>query len=55
VAQRHTVEEPQRAHHLVQRRPRNPGRDQMHLEGADLLKAEPVRRTACVPSGGVNS
>ena len=46
MAERHAVEEPQRAHRLVQRRPRNPGRDEMHLEGADVLQAKPVRRSA---------
>ena len=46
MAQRHAVEEPQRAHRLVQRRPRNPVRHQMHLEGANILQAEPVRRAA---------
>ena len=45
MAERHAVEEPQRAHRLVQRRPRNPGRDQMDLEGAHVLQAEPIRRS----------
>lgn len=44
VAQRHAVEEPQCAYRLVQRRPRNPLRNQMHLEGVDILQAKPIRR-----------
>ena len=34
LAERDAVEEPQRADDLVQRRPRDVGRDEMHLEGA---------------------
>jgi hypothetical protein len=34
LAERDAVEEPQRADDLVQRRPRDAGRDEMHLEGA---------------------
>lgn len=46
MAERHAVEEPQRAHRLVQRRPRETGRDQMHLKGADIFKAKAVRGSA---------
>ncbi|GAC1340118.1 MAG: hypothetical protein NVSMB26_28110 [Beijerinckiaceae bacterium] len=42
--QRHAVEEPQRADRLVQRRPRDALCHQLDLEGADVLKAETVRR-----------
>lgn len=44
-AQRHAVEEPE-THRLVHRRPRDPGRDQMHLEGANVLQTEPIRGSA---------
>jgi hypothetical protein len=37
MAERHTVEKPQRTHDLVQRRPGYPGRDQVDLEGADIF------------------
>ena len=46
AVQRHAEEEPQRANDLVQSRPGHPLRDQMHLERADILKPEPVRRAA---------
>ena len=46
VAERHAVEETQRAHDLIERRPGNPFRDQMHLVGADVFQPEPIRRMA---------
>jgi len=46
----HTVKEAQRAHDLVQRRPRDPGRHQMNLEGMDLVQAEAIRRPAEMPA-----
>jgi hypothetical protein len=46
VTQRDAVEEPQRAHRLVQCRPRNPVCHQMHLKGTNLLRAKPVGRPA---------
>lgn len=46
MAERHSVEEPQRTHRLVQRRPRDPRRDEMHLEGADVFQAKPLRGSA---------
>jgi hypothetical protein len=45
MTKRHTVEEPQRADDLVQRRPGHPGRNQMNLEGTDILQVKAVRRT----------
>ncbi len=47
---RDAVKEPQRADRLVQRRPRNAGRHQMDLKGADVLQAKPVRRATKVPA-----
>lgn len=44
------VEEPQGTDRLVQRRPRNAGRHQMNLKGADVLQTKPVRRPAEVPA-----
>lgn len=44
MAERRAVEEPNCAHHPVHRRAQNAGRDQIHLESADLLNAKPVRR-----------
>lgn len=46
MTQRHAVEVPQRTHRLVQRPPRDSGRNHMHLEGVDILQTEPVRRVA---------
>ena len=46
----HTVEKPQRANDLVQRRPGHPRRDQMDLEGTDILQIEAVRRTTEIPA-----
>ena len=46
MAEGDTVKEPQRADRLVQRRPRNAGRDQMDLEGAHVLQAQPIGRAA---------
>ena len=46
AVQSHAVEEPQRANDLVQGRPGDPLRNQMHLERADILKPQPVRRAA---------
>ena len=39
LAERHALEEPQRADNLVQRRPRDPRRNQMNLEGVDIFQA----------------
>ena len=46
AAERHTVEETQRADDLIERRPGDALRDQMHLVGADVLQPEPIRRMA---------
>ena len=46
----HTVEKPQRADDLVQRRPGHPRRNQMNLEGTDILQIEPVRRAPEMPA-----
>ena len=50
LTERHPVEKTQRAHDLVQRRPRDPGRHQMNLEGMDLVQAEAIRRPAEMPA-----
>jgi hypothetical protein len=50
LAERHPVEKAQRADDLVQRRPRNPGRHQMDLEGMDLVQAEAIRRPPKMPA-----
>ena len=39
LAERHAIEEPQRADNLVQRRPRDPHCNQMNLEGVDIFQA----------------
>ena len=49
-AQGDAVEEPQRAHGLIDVRPRPLLRNQMELVGPHLLKAKPVRRTAEMPA-----
>ena len=46
LAERHAIEEPQRADDLVQRRPGDPASDKMHLESSHLLQPEPVRRAS---------
>lgn len=46
MAERHAVEEPQRTNRLVQRRPRKPRRDEMHLKGANVFQAKRLRRPA---------
>jgi hypothetical protein len=44
LTERHAIEEPQRADDLVQRRPRDPRRNQMNLEGVDIFQAKTIRR-----------
>src|SRR3974377_249996 len=46
VAECHAIEKAQRADDLVQRRPRYPGRHQMNLERADILRAQMVGGSA---------
>src|SRR5665213_588148 len=46
MPERDAIEKPQRADGLVQRRPRDPRRYEVHLKGADILQAQPIRRTA---------
>jgi len=45
-AERHAVEEAQGTDGLVQRRPRDALRSQMHLIGPNILQAEPIGRAA---------
>ena len=42
MAERHTVEKPQRTHDLIERRPGYPDRHQVYLEGADILQFETI-------------
>jgi hypothetical protein len=52
-----SIEEAQRTDRLVQRRPRDPGRDQMDLEGSHILQIQPARRVAKIAAelrDGVN-
>ncbi len=42
AAERHAVEETQRADDLIEGRPGDAFRDQMHLIGADVLQPEPI-------------
>jgi hypothetical protein len=49
-AQGDTVEEPQRAHSLIDMRPRPPLRDQVELVGPHFLKTEASRRAAKMPA-----
>ena len=44
TAERHSIEEAQRADGLVQRRPRYPARDKVHLKGTHVLQVKPLRR-----------
>src|SRR5580692_8936786 len=44
------LEEPQRAHDLVQRRPRDPRRNQMNLEGVDIFQAQTIRGATKIPA-----
>ena len=46
AAERYAVEETQRAHDLIERRPGDALRNQMHLVGADVFQPEPIRRGA---------
>ncbi len=46
LAERDAVEEAQGAHDLIEPRPRNAGRHQVNLEGADVLQCQLVRRPA---------
>src|ERR1700745_3203039 len=50
LAERHAIEEPQRAHELGQVRPRDPCCNQMNLEGGDIFGAETIRRAAKIPA-----
>src|SRR6266511_6165079 len=49
-AERHAIEEPQRADDLVQCRPRDPRCNQMKLKGVDIFQAETIRRAAKIPA-----
>lgn len=42
MAERHTVEQPQRTHDLIERRPGYSGRHQVDLEGTDILQLETI-------------
>ena len=46
LLERDAIQEPKRAHGLVQRRPQYPASNEVNLEGADILQAKPLRRTA---------
>jgi hypothetical protein len=46
MPERDAIDEPQCAHRLVQPRPRDPGRDQMDLEGPDILQTKAIRRAS---------
>src|SRR5262249_53441493 len=50
LAERHAIEEPQRADDLVQCRPRDPRCNQMNLEGVHIFQAETIRRAAKIPT-----
>jgi hypothetical protein len=45
MAERHTVEKPQRTDELIERRPGYPGRHQVYLEGANILQLEIIGGT----------
>jgi hypothetical protein len=42
MAERHTLEKPQRTHDLIERGPGYPDRHQVDLEGADILQLETI-------------
>src|SRR5438552_4713602 len=50
LAERHAIEEPQRADDLVQCRPRDPRRNQMNLEGVDIFQAEMIWGSTKIPA-----
>ena len=50
LPERHAVEKPHRADDLVEPRPRDAGRDQMHLESVNILDPLLLRRTAKIPA-----
>jgi hypothetical protein len=50
LAERYTIEKPKRADDLVQRRPRDPRRNQMNLEGVDIFQAQTIRGATKIPA-----
>src|SRR3974390_3632273 len=50
MAERHTVETPQRTHDLIERRPGYPGRHQVDLEGADILQLKAIGGPTEIPA-----
>ena len=50
MPKRDAIEEPQRTDRLVQRRPRDAVGNEMDLKGAHVLKVQPIRRAAKIPT-----
>jgi hypothetical protein len=50
MAERHTVEKPQRADDLIERRPGYPDGHQVDLEGADILQLETIGGPTEIPA-----